>query len=229
METNQTVNKNNEKNYFESVHIYGRIWMLTAGCLLLAIPAFVSVYFGAWPKLNEFFMGFIGIAPMFWVVCTIELFTYIPMLGTGGSYLGFVTGNLTNLKVPCAINAMAAAKVEAGTEEGEIVSTIAIAVSSLVTASIITFGVFMLFWIRPVLESPALAPAFANILPSLFGALGVVMISRGWKIAVAPMIFMLVLFILVPSLASAVGVLVPVGVLIAVGAARLMYKKGLLV
>ena len=87
----------------------------------------------------------------------------------------------------------------------------------------------MLFWIRPILEAPVLAPAFANILPSLFGALGVVMISRGWKIAVAPMLFMLVLFILVPGLASAVGVLVPVGILIAVGAARLMYKKGLLV
>jgi len=199
--------------------------MLSAGILLLAVPAFVSVYYGSWPLLNEFIMGFIGIAPLFWVVCTIELFTYIPMLGAGGSYLGFVTGNLTNLKVPCALNAMAAAKVEAGTDEGEIISTIAIAVSSLVTASIITFGVFMLFWIRPVLEAPVLAPAFANILPSLFGALGVVMISRGWKIAVAPMVFMLVLFILVPSLASAVGVLVPVGVLIAVGAARLMYKK----
>jgi hypothetical protein len=171
-------------------------------------------------------VGLLGVAPTFWLVSSIEVFTYVPMLGAGGSYLGFVTGNLTNLKVPCAINAMTAVKAEAGTEEGEIVSTIAIAVSSIVTALIITVGVFLLFWVRPILEAPVLDPAFANILPSLFGALGVVMISRGWKIAVAPIVFMLVLFIFVPGLASSVGILVPAGVVIAVVSARLLYKKG---
>jgi len=214
------------KNYFDSVHVYGRIWMLSALALFIAVPAFVSIYYDAWPHLNEFLMGFMGIAPTFWVVAVIEMFTYIPMLGVGGSYLGFVTGNLSNLKVPCAINAMSAAKVEAGTEEGEIISTIAIAISSIVTTIIITLGVFMLFWIRPVLEAPVLAPAFANILPALFGALGVVMISRGWKIAVAPIVVMLILFLFIPGLASMVGILVPVGVIIAVVAARIMYKKG---
>ncbi|MCL2821217.1 MAG: hypothetical protein FWD38_10430 [Oscillospiraceae bacterium] len=214
------------RDYFSTVNFYGRIWMLSALSLFIAVPAFVSIYYDAWPNLNEFFVGFIGIAPTFWVVAIIEMFTYIPMLGIGGSYLGFVTGNLTNLKVPCAINAMTAAKVEAGTEEGDVISTIAIAVSSIVTTLIITFGCFMLFWIRPVLEAPILAPAFANILPALFGALGVVMISRGWKIAVAPIVFMLVLFMLIPGLASAVGILVPAGVVVAVVAARLMYKKG---
>ena len=216
----------NKRDYSASVHFYGRIWMLSALTLFIAAPAFVSIYYDAWPHLNEFFMGFMGIAPTFWVVAIIEMFTYIPMLGVGGSYLGFVTGNLSNLKVPCAINAMSAAKVEAGTEEGEIVSTIAIAVSSIVTTLIITLGVFMLFWIRPVLEAPILVPAFANILPALFGALGVVMISRGWKIAVAPIVFMLILFLFIPGLASAVGILVPAGVVVAVVAARLMYKKG---
>ena len=217
-----------KRDYFESVHIYGRIWVLCALALFIGAPAFVSIYYDAWPHLNEFFMGFMGIAPTFWVVAIIEMFTYIPMLGVGGSYLGFITGNLSNLKVPCAINAMSAAKVEAGSDEGEIVSTIAIAVSSIVTTLIITLGVFLLFWIRPVLEAPILTPAFANILPALFGALGVVMISRGWKIAVAPIVFMLILFLFIPGLASAVGILVPAGVVVAVVAARLMYKKGLL-
>jgi len=215
-----------QKDYFSTIFSYGRVWMLSALTLFIAVPAFVSIYYDAWPHFNEFLMGFMGIAPTFWVVAIIEMFTYIPMLGVGGSYLGFVTGNLSNLKVPCAINAMSAAKVEAGTDEGEIVSTIAIAVSSIVTTCIITAGVFMLFWIRPVLEAPALAPAFANILPALFGALGVVMISRGWKIAVAPILFMLVLFMFVPGLAGMVGILVPAGVVVAVVAARLLYKKG---
>jgi len=120
------------------------------------------------------------------------------------------------------------AKIEAGTKEGEIVSTIATAVSSLVTTLILTLGVFLLFWIRPLLESPVLAPAFANILPALFGGMAVVLISRNWKVAVAPIVFMLALFIIVPGLADAVAVLVPVGVVIAIIAARVLYKKGLL-
>ena len=63
-------------------------------------------------------------------------------------------------------------------------------------------------------------------MPSLFGGLGVVYISRNWKISIAPLVFMIVLFVAVPSLASSVGVLVPVGILIALGASRIMYKKG---
>lgn len=216
----------NKKPYLESIHTIGRIWMIAAAIILIAVPTAVSIYYDAWPKFSEFLGGMLGIAPIFWTVGAIEVFTYVPMLGAGGSYLGFVTGNLTNLKVPCALSAMDMAKVKPGTEDGELVSTIAIAVSSIVTTVIIAVGVFLIAQLTPILESPVLAPAFDNILPALFGALGVVLISRNWKIAVAPIAFMLILFLLVPSLAGAVGVLVPVGVLVAVGAARIMYKKG---
>ena len=217
---------NKTRDYFSSIHVFGRIWMLMALLIFLAVPATISIRYDAWPFLHVFMMGWIGVAPTFWLVSSIEVFTYVPMLGAGGSYLGFVTGNLTNLKVPCAVNAMNIVKAEPGTEEGEIVSTIAIAVSSIVTTLIITLGVFLLFWIRPLLESPALAPAFANILPALFGALAVVLISRNWKIAVTPILFMLILFLFVPGLAGAVGVLVPVGVIVAIVSSRFLYKKG---
>lgn len=150
------------------------------------------------------------------------------MLGTGGSYLGFVTGNLSNLKVPCALNAMEAADVKPGTEEGEVVSTIAIAVSAVVTTVIIALGVLCLSFLEPFLQSETMAPAFDNILPALFGGLAVVYVSKNWKIALAPLIFMVLLFILVPSLANSVGVLVPVGAIIALVVSRILYKRNLL-
>jgi homoserine kinase len=123
---------------------------------------------------------------------------------------------------------MQSAGLKAGSDEGEVVSTIAIATSAIVTTAIIALGVLLLSQIRPFLESPALQPAFDNILPALFGGLAVVYVSRNWKIAAAPLVFMIVLFICIPSLSSSVGVLVPVGALIAIGVARLLYKKGLL-
>lgn len=217
-----------ERTYMQAVHISGRIWMVSALLLFLMVPVLISIYYQAWPKASEFFQGFMGVAPIFWTVAVIEVFTYSPMLGSAGSYLGFVTGNMTNLKVPCALNAMESAKVKPGSEEGELISTIAIASSSIVTVVIIAAGVFLLAQIQPILESPALAPAFANILPALFGALAVVLVSKDWKIAIAPLVCMTILFVLVPSLSSSVGVLVPVGALIAIGVARILYKKGLL-
>ena len=158
-----------------------------------------------------------------------ETFTYVPMLGAGGSYLSFVTGNISNLKLPVALNALEQTNANIRTEEGEIVSTVAIAVSSIVTMVIICLGVLLITPLTPILDAPVLAPAFAQILPALFGGLGVVFVSKNWKIAVAPVILMLALFIFVPALnSSTVGIMVPVGVLFTIGVSRLLYKKHLL-
>lgn len=217
-----------EKSYSKKVHVWGRIWCTCAIGMFLLYPLSTSIYYGAWPEWQALLKGLLGVAPIFWTVGAIEAFTFSPMLGSAGSYLGFVTGNLTNLKVPCALNAMETANVKAGTEEGELISTIAIAVSSIVTTLVILLGMILLSQIQPILESQVIAPAFDNILPSLFGALAVVYISKNWKIALAPLLFMLVLFISVPSLANSVSVLVPVGAIIALGVSRILYKKGLL-
>ena len=217
-----------ELSYIDSVHRDGRIWNLSMVGILLLFPIMVSILFRAPVDWRGFMLGMLSTAPMYWAVGIIETFTYVPMLGAGGSYLAFVTVNITNLKAPAAMNALELMGADVKTEEGEIISTIAIAVSSIVTTLIIVLGVVLIVPLTPVLNSPALAPAFDQILPALFGGLGVVYIARNWKIAVAPVALMLILFILIPGLGSYVGILVPVGVLTALGVARILYKKGVL-
>ena len=218
-----------ELSYMDSVHRDGRIWNLSVMALLILFPIAVALIYQAMPDWHGFLMGIIATAPMYWAVAVIETFTYVPMLGAGGSYLSFVTGNISNLKLPVALNALEQAEVNINSEEGEIVSTIAIAVSSIVTTLIIVLGVVLITPLTPVLNAPVLAPAFAQILPALFGGLGVVFISKNWKIAVAPVLLMLVLFIFVPALnAGTVGIMVPVGVLFTLGVSRILYKKNLL-
>lgn len=207
-------------------HFYGRIWILLALAMIFSYPIITCIYYDAWPGIMPVLKGLLGVAPIFWTVGLIEVLTFVPMLGTAGSYLAFVTGNLTNLKVPAALTAMENAHVKPGTEEGEVISTIAVATSSIVTTVIIAVGVALLVPLTPILDSQQLKPAFDNILPALFGGLAVVYVSKNWKIAVTPLIFMVVLFLLVPSLSGSVGVLVPVGALIAIGAARILYKRG---
>ena len=213
-------------DYMKKTDLYGKIWIWLAVVVVIMVPTAACIYFSAWPELNAVLKGLLGVAPIFWTVGVIEVITYSPMLGTAGTYLAFVTGNLTSLKAPSALTAMENAEVKPNTEEGEVISTIAIATCSIVTTLILALGVLALGFISPILDSPALAPAFDNILPALFGGLAVVYVSKNWKLALAPLIFMVVLFLAVPSLASSVGVLVPVGVLIALGSARILYKKG---
>ena len=214
------------KNYMTQTDRYGKLWIWTAAVVVLMVPIAICVYYNAWPSLTAVLKGLLGVAPIYWTVGCIEVLTYTPMLGVGGTYLAFVTGNLTSLKAPSALSAMENAGVKPGSEEGEVISTIAIATCSIVTTIVILVGVCVLRLISPVLDSPVMKPAFDNILPALFGGLGVVYISKNVKLAIAPLAFMIVLFLCVPGLASSVGVLVPVGVLIALGAGRIMYKKG---
>jgi len=213
------------KDYENSVHKWGRIWMVSALMIIVSVPVFFCIINDSWPDISKVISGLIGVAPLFWTVCAIEVVTYAPMLGNAGTYLGFVTGNLTNIKVPCALNALEAADIKSGTEEGEIISTIAIASSSITTTLIIIVGVILLIPLTPILESPVLKPAFDSILPALFGGLGVVYISKNYKVAIAPMLSMIILFVLVPSLASAVGIMVPVASIISIVTARILYKK----
>ncbi|MCQ2432804.1 MAG: hypothetical protein MJ175_09405 [Clostridia bacterium] len=216
-------------DYVESVHKYGRIWNISMAVLMLLFPVAVSVIFQTTPEWAALLSGLIATAPMYWAVGIIETFTYIPMLGAGGSYLSFVTGNISNLKLPCALNALEQSGYDIRSEEGEVVSTIAIAVSSIVTTLIILLGVILIVPLTPILEAEVLQPAFAQMLPALFGGLGVVFIAKNWKIAVVPCVLMLILFIAVPALnAGTVGIMVPVGVLVTLGVSRLMYKKNML-
>lgn len=215
-------------SYMDSIHRSGCIWDLSVMVILMLFPVAVCILFDTSLDWQGFWMGLLATAPMFWAVGVVETFTYVPMLGAGGSYLAFVTGNITNLKAPAAINALELVGADIKSEEGEIVSTIAIAVSSIVTTLIIILGVVLIIPLDPVLNSPVLAPAFDRILPALFGGLGVVFISRNWKIAIAPVLLMLILFIAIPGLGGYVSIMVPVGVLFSLLVSRILYKKGLL-
>ena len=222
--------KNTSKlSYMDATHRYGRIWGIAVGAVLIAFPLLLSFIFGAVPNLEVLLKGVLATAPMYWAVGIVEIFTYVPMLGAGGTYLSFITGNISNLKLPCAIDAMERAGVKASDEEGEVISTIAIAVSSIVTTLIILLGVLLIVPLTPLLENPVLTPAFDMILPALFGGLAVVFISKNLKLSIAPIALMLVLFIFIPALnAGTVGIMVPVGVIFTVAVARILYKKGVL-
>lgn len=220
-----------DKTYEEQNHIFGRIWGFAAVIVLSIYPLLAAIIFDAWPDFSAI-AACLGTIAVFWLAGIVEVFTYVPMLGAvSGGYLGFVTGNLSNLKVPCALSCMEGANVKSGTKEGEVVAIISTAVSSITTVIIIAIGVCLMIPFSEQLSNPALEPAFNNVLPALFGSLGVVFISKNWKIALPPIALMIVLFAAISPVFNLYGyasVLIPVSAAFTVLIARIMYKKGII-
>ena len=215
--------------YTDYMVTYGRRWNMCVLMYLLLAPFLVCVMYGVRPERGALVRGLLATAPMYYAVAAVEVITYFPMLGVGGSYLSFVSGNIANLKLPCALNAMEQMEVQADSEEGEVIVTIAIAVSSLVTSGILLAGVCLIRPLAPLLENPVLEPAFEQMVPALFGGLGCVFIAKNPKLAALPLGVMTLCFIFVPALnASTVGIMVPVGVGFTILLARLLYRKGVI-
>ena len=216
-----------EMTYIENVYSWGLRWNMVVMVILLAFPLTVCILFGALPEWGGLLLGLLNTAPMYWAVGVIETFTYIPMLGAGGSYLSFVTGNISNLKLPCAINAMEGADVKANSEEGEVVSTIAIATSAIVTTAVLAIGILAFApFLESFTENALLKPAFAQVLPALFGALGAGYFVKHWRISFFPIIVMIIVLIFAPTMGA--STLLFFGIVASVLGALFMYKKGML-
>lgn len=214
------------KEFNDGLHRIGKIMLIMGLILLIAVPFVIGAINGVSPDLGGFLAGFANVGIIYVPVAIVEFLVYAPMLGVGGSYLSFITGNVTNMKIPCAMNARDIAKTEVGTPENEIVSTISVATSAIVTTLVIVAGVILLVPLQPVLQSETLLPAFDNVVPALFGALGLKYFVKSPKIAVIPLALMCLLCIFVPAAISQTSLLmIPSGGL-ALLIGFLLFKKG---
>ena len=201
-------------------------WVISALFIFLMLPVAISAHLHAFPSAQVVFKGLAPIALLFYPTAVIEVMTYTPLLGTGATYLAFVTGNINNLKLPCVLSALDSAQVRAQSKEGEVLSTIACATSSIVTTLVIAAGVLLFSPVLPYLtnDDSVFAPAFKQVVPALFGALGMSYFAKHFKLTVVPVAVVCLMLLFKGDLA--VGVLIPVGVVVSLLSAHLMFKKG---
>lgn len=223
---NETERKVFYDRYENGAHLMGRVGLSLGILLLLCVPLAMGWVLGTGPDWRAFGLGFVQVALIYWTSGVVEFLVYSPLLGSGASYLTFITGNVLNLKVPCAVNAREICGTEVGTPENDIVSTLSVATSSLVTTAVLALGVLCLVPLRPVLENPVLAPAFNNVIPALFGALAFKYFYKSLKIAAIPLAFMCVLFVLAPGLIGSVSFLILLSGGMAIGIAYWLFQKG---
>ena len=230
------MSKNSNKSFNDWAHSFGRIGTVIALAYMIIMPVIVCTVFDCFPTdFASVLKGSIGIFALFVPVGIAEAISYTPILGSS-CYLTFITGNIMNLKLPCVMNAQKIAKVEANTPEGDAISLVAVAASSILTIIVISLGLVFLVPLRPVLENPTVKLASGYMLPSMFGALFLGILTKGSsKTEIENKLFSIVVPFILVCLGIFAGVLsagmegisllfmIPVTIL----CARVLWKKGI--
>lgn len=142
-----------DMKYSDKIHLVGRAGSVMSLCIMLGIPALICAVYDIWPTIGEVVSIGSGLLAIFVPTAISEVFSYTPILGSA-CYIAFITGNVLNLKLPCAVSAMELADVAQGSEEGDAISTVAIAASSMLTMVVIALGVVLLVPLQPFCSSP---------------------------------------------------------------------------
>lgn len=223
--------KNNEDKYDAytiKIHKMGR-WLTGLSILSMFVPCFgILLIYDV--KLNwvQIIGGAAKVLAVFGIIGVTEFFSFTPILGPGGSYLSFITGNLTTMKLPCAASALKITGAKPGTKKADIVSVLAIGTSSIVSTVICAGGMFIIGILYPVLDNEALRPGFSNIVPALVGAMSAPYLVKSPRISSVPMLLaVIVTMILGASFITEYDSLFSVlFIVITVVWARLLYRKG---
>ena len=190
-----------ERSYYEDVympemHRLGKIigW---AGVAVCFIPcAVLAIFFDALPDGSVLPVAFLTGASTFGLLWFVEPISYFNVLGPVGTYMAFLSGNISNMRVPCASMAQVAAEVEPGTEEGSVIATIGMAVSVLINVAVLTLGAILGTIVLSKLPAGVIS-ALGYLLPALFGALLVQFGSRDLPFALGMLIFCAVMCVLI--------------------------------
>ncbi len=197
-------------DYYRKSHIIGKIWLGCALLIFFSVPTTICLYYdvkpdmtviGSWAVLTPFIINFMsGI---------VEPIIYSPMLGVNSAYLAFITGNLANLKIPCVVKAQEICGTKLGSEENEVVSTLSVAISTLVTTVIIAIFVLILALSNvetAIKNTPWIMPAFTCVVYALFGSLGGKYIVKNIKLAALPLVVIVALSLILGFAAPKLGV-----------------------
>lgn len=188
----------NEKSFYEKIHTLGRITVVLALVCFMGVPFGLAIANGVSMDMGAILKNGAPIFVTFAISGICENLSFTPIIGSGALYMACVTGNVSNMKIPAAVNAMEIAGCAPGTDKGDVISIIAVAASTFVTTAIVFLGMlFLAPLFAPIYNNPFLQPAFQNMVPALFGALLFPYIAKAPKQAIVPMIVPLVLIFIV--------------------------------
>lgn len=230
--------KSSGNTYYDRMHRLGKF--VTVGSILVfcGVPLVVCLYYGIMPKIGDLLLAAGGLCAIFIPTGIAEAFGEIPVMGSS-YYVANVTGNILNLKLPAALNALKVANVKSGTEAADAITGLAVAVSSLVTLVMLLLGMLLMTPLEPFLSSPAVSTAAGYVLPALFGCLvlsflsndvgGGIIVKKRLLAAIFPFALCIILYLIIPDYYDlGQGFVMVICIPIVYFITKLMYKKGII-
>lgn len=224
-----------KRTYMEGTYFYGVIATLISMALMLGVPAIICAIYDIWPTFTQVLAVAGPLLAMYVPMVAAEVVSFTPITGTAG-YIASITGNVMNIKFPCALSAMEATEATPGTEKGDVVSMCAMCISGMVTMIVVAVGVVLLVPLSPVLTSPFVTTATRYVMPALFGSMaltafmsknaGNYIVEGKIKIAIVPILVVTLVHFLVFKLSMYVGFALLVIMPFTIFCAYIMYKKG---
>jgi len=219
-----------KETYEKKVHFFGRtsVILFMFGTTLLPLTLFLK--FGILPEKTAFITGATTILGIMVIVSLAEFLSYAPIIGSAGIYIMSITGNTSNIKIPSSVAAMEAVGVDPASEEGEIISTLSIGMSTITTEIVILAGVILLAPFSDVFQNSALTPAFEQIVPALFGGLMITSILKSPRLSVIPIVVALLVMYMIsfPFGEKLAYFSIPITVIVTLIFTRVAYNMGLL-
>ncbi|MDU4961675.1 MAG: hypothetical protein E6X17_13565 [Sporomusaceae bacterium] len=181
-----------------------RVGAITLGAGIIAnfIPVmYLWLAYGAIPPFADILKIWTVALVTFGVSWFVQPITFFGVLGTSGSYVAWLAGSVADIRCPAVTMAQKVTGYEPGTPEGDVISTIGIAGSILVSVAMIT--VFTIVGANIIDILPAfIKESFKVILPAVFGAVYVELASKQLKMGTGTIIMALAF----TALAGKVGI-----------------------
>lgn len=161
---------NKNSSYMDKTYRLGRIATIICILIMFIIPSIICTAYSIWPSFDSV-MGAAGpLLAMYLPVALAEQLSMIPITGNS-AYINSIMGNVTNIKFPAYLTALASINQDPGSEEADVMGMIAVCISGMTTMVIILIGLILLVPLSPILTSPVVKTATSYIMPALFGSM----------------------------------------------------------
>lgn len=169
------------KNFNKWVHKFGISSSLLLFLAMMAFPVAISTVYGIWPDFSLLWPAFVAVILFMAPYWPAETIGYMSVMGPGALYMSYITGNVTNLKMPVTVGTINSLGIKPNTDECHTIAIIACGASIITSILIIAVGVVVAVPLSPILSSETLKPAFDYVVPALFGGLVAQTVLKGKK------------------------------------------------
>lgn len=178
--------------YMRAVHRIGRLGSLAVILAFIAAGVAICIHNDCFPDVTLILTVAIPLFIAMSLSSVGEFLGFLPTLGSGATYISYITGNISNMKLPAILGAMEALDVDKDSEEYQVLSVISSVVASLLVMALLTIVVLFSSQLTPFLKWEPIQPAFNNVMPALYPILLIGLLRK------KPLVCLLTAVILIP-------------------------------